>query len=156
MEICFSSSSSCASSSSCQSCFSRNAAIFFFQFGARQLFLVRLGRVGRVQLLQILGQARVGPRDEFRQLLLVVVAVARVDRRQLRAVNGHQFAAEQFQLVAEQMELPVHELEAGAVLAAKVGDGLEVRRQLAQQPEHFQVALTFGLQQARGTHAMQR
>jgi hypothetical protein len=35
------------------------------------------------------------------------------------------------------------------------GDGFEVRRQLAQQPDHLHVALAFGLEQPGRTHAMQ-
>jgi hypothetical protein len=41
---------------------------FLFQLGARELFLVPLGPIAGVELLQILGQARVAPREEFFQL----------------------------------------------------------------------------------------
>ena len=53
------------------------------------------------------------------------------------------------------MELAMHELEAGAVVAAEVRDGLEVRGQLAQEPDEFQVALAFLLQLARGADAVE-
>jgi hypothetical protein len=41
------------------------------------------------------------------------------------------------------------------VVLPEVGDGFEVRRQLAQQPDHFHVAVAFGLQQPRGANPMQ-
>jgi hypothetical protein len=41
------------------------------------------------------------------------------------------------------------------IVAAKVGDSLEVRRQFSQQPHQFQVHFRFPLQQPRRTHSMQ-
>lgn len=40
----------------------------------------------------------------------------------------------------------VRRREGRAILPAKIGDGLEVRRQPLQQPEHFKVAMAFPLQ----------
>jgi hypothetical protein len=44
---------------------------------------------------------------------------------------------------------------AGGCRPRLLGDGLEVGGEFAQQPEHFDVAVTFGLQQPGGTHPMQ-
>jgi hypothetical protein len=71
------------------------------------------------------------------------------------AVNGQQLAPEQFQLPAQHRELPVHRPQRLEVVLPEVGDGFEVRRQLAQQPDHFHVAMAFGLQQPRGANPMQ-
>src|ERR1044071_10100073 len=57
--------------------------------------------------------------------------------------------------MADQMKLAVHRLEAGAMVAAKIGNGLEVGRELAQQPDDFQVALALALQRARRADAME-
>jgi len=85
----------------------------------------------------------------------VEVLVARVDRPKLAAVDGQQFAAEEFQFAAQERELPADRGERLEVVLAEVGDGFEVGRQLAQQPEDFDVTVTFGLEQPGITHAMQ-
>ena len=100
-------------------------------------------------------QTRVGPRDRLLQFLLVVVALTRIDCGELAAIQRDEFAAEKFQLMAEQMKLAMHQLEAGAVIAAEIGDGLEVGRQFAQEPDDFQIALTLALQRAAGAHTVQ-
>src|ERR1035437_2768921 len=108
-ETCFCSSSSSASSSLCQSCLSCNAAIL----AASSLLLMAapLGGVGGVQLLEILRQPGIGPRDEVLEFGGIKILIARVDRRELAAINGQQFPAEQFQLPAQQGELPRHGFE---------------------------------------------
>ena len=76
----------------------------------------------------------------------MVISIPTVHRGQLGAVQRDQFPAKQLQLVAEQMELPMHGLEAGTMFATKIGDGFEIRRQLAKEPDEFQVALALPLQ----------
>jgi len=49
----------------------------------------------------------------------------------------------------------MHGLEAGAVVAAEVGDGLVIGGELAHEPDEFQVAVTFLFQLARGAQAME-
>jgi hypothetical protein len=53
---------------------------------------------------------RIGPGDEVLELVGIEVLVARVDRRELAAINGQQSPAEEFQLPAQQGELPRHGL----------------------------------------------
>src|SRR6185436_7371538 len=53
------------------------------------------------------------------------------------------------------MELAMDELEAGAMVAAKVGDGFVIGRELANEPDEFQVAVTFLFQLPRGAQAME-
>ena len=65
----------------------------------------RFRRVGGVHCLEILGEPGIGPRDEFLEFAGIEVLVARVDRLEFAAVNGQQFAAEEFELAAEEREL---------------------------------------------------
>ena len=46
-------------------------------------------------------------------------------------------------------------LDGGTVVAAKVRDGLEVRREASGEPDHFEVALGLTFQSAAGGHAVE-
>jgi hypothetical protein len=50
---------------------------------------------------------------------------------------------------------PAHRADAGTVVPAEVGDGLEVGRQPAGEPHQLDVALRFALQPAAGRNAVQ-
>ena len=56
--------------------------------------------------------------------------------------------------MTEQMELAMDPLEAGAVVAAEVGDGLVVGGLPAQEPAQLEVALALALEGARGAQAL--
>ncbi len=86
----------------CQSCFSRNAAIFRRQFALAQEGAARFGGIAGIELLQIFRQPRIRPRDEFLQLADVEVLVPRINRRKLAPVNRQQLPAEELQLAAQQ------------------------------------------------------
>ncbi len=76
------------------------------------------------------------------------IAVLVVHRLDPGAVDREQFAAKQIQLTAEQHELAEDRAEGVAVVAAEVGDGLEVGLQVPQQPDHLDVAVGLGFEPA--------
>jgi hypothetical protein len=49
-------------------------------------------------------------------------------------------------LAAQQYEFTEDLTEGIAVVAPKISDGLEVRLQVSQQPDHLNIAVRFGLQ----------
>src|SRR4051812_18266938 len=48
-----------------------------------------------------------------------------------------------------------HGFERAAVVGAEIGDGLEIRLQCPQQPDHLDVAVTLGLKSAARTYSVQ-
>ena len=108
-----------------------------------------------IQFAQILFDAGFDLLEQFAQLFLGVVAAGIVHCLELAAVDGHQFGAEEFQAAAEQVEMFEQGFKGGAVVAAEVGDGFEVRSHAAQQPDQFQIAGGFGFQAAAGADAVQ-
>jgi hypothetical protein len=74
------------------------------------------------------------------------VLVAVVDRLELAAVDRHHGLGEQIQPAAKLDELATYRPDRRAVVAAEVGDGLEVRRQASGQPHQLDIALRFPLQ----------
>ena len=83
------------------------------------------------------------------------VAVLVVDRLDPGAVDRQQLPAEQVELPAQQHEFAEHRLESCAVVAPEIGDGLEVRLQVPQQPDHFEVATGLRLQPPARPHPIQ-
>ena len=49
-------------------------------------------------------------------------------------------------MAAQHHELAKHRLEGGAVVAAEVGNGLEIRLEVPEQPDHLDVAVGLGFQ----------
>ena len=88
-------------------------------------------------------------------LAALIVLVPRVDRPELAPVDGQQLAPEQLQLAAEHRELPRHRPQRLEIVLPEIRDGLEVRCQLAQQPDHFHIPLTLRFQQPAGPNPMQ-
>ena len=127
---------------------SRIAAIFSARFLTREPPVCALGGIALVEPLQIVVELGVGQFDELRQRRAGEVAVLVVDRLDPGAVHRQQFAAEQVQLTAQQHELAEHRAEGVAVVAPEIGDGLEVRLQVPQQPDHLDVAMGLGFQPA--------
>jgi hypothetical protein len=58
-----------------------------------------------------------------------------VDRLDAGSVDGEQLAAVEVEPPAKQHELAKHSPERRAIVAPKVGDGLEVGPEVAQQPD---------------------
>jgi len=84
------------------------------------------------------------------ELALGDVAGAVVGGLELAAVDGDELAAKQVEVAAEQDEGAADLADGFAIVFAKVGDGLEVRGELAQEPNQLQVAAGFPFQQATG------
>lgn len=133
-EICFRSSSNCASSSLCQSCFFCKAAIFW----ASSLWLKAAGSGSAASPASRYSKSPAN-RASARSISSLSLSALKFRARLLTApelapVNGQQFAPEKLQLAAQQSELPRHGLERLAIAFVEIGDGLEVGRQPAQQP----------------------
>ena len=101
-----------------------------------------------VKALKVIVERGVSRLDELGQRRAGEVAVLVVHCLDPRAVYREQLAAEQVQIAAQQHEPAEHLAEGMAVVAAEVSDGLEVRLQVTQQPDHLDVAVRFGLQSA--------
>jgi hypothetical protein len=91
----------------------------------------------------------------FLEFARIEILIAAVDRAKLAAVDGQQLPAEQVQFAAQQRELPAHGLERLQIVLAEIGDGFEVRRQFAQEPDQFHVPMALGFEQATGAEPMQ-
>src|SRR5882672_10264141 len=89
------------------------------------------------------------------QLPVGEVLVAVVDRLELAAVNSNDGLRKHIQVPAQDDKLPAHATDGGAVVFTEVGDGLEVRRQTASQPDQLKVALGLSLQATAGLQSIQ-
>jgi hypothetical protein len=104
-----------------------------------------LGGIALVETLKVIIELGVSEFDELGERRASKVTILVVDGVDPSAVYGEQFATEQIQLTAQQNELPEDRAEGIVIDAAEVGDGLEVGFQVAQQPDHLDVAVAFGL-----------
>ena len=111
--------------------------------------------VGFGEVSQVAGQPLVGVAQHGLELLAREVALVAVDGLEPSAVDGQQLTTEEIQLTAEHHEVAKGRFEGGRVLAPKVGDGLEVGAQPAQQPDHLQVAAALRFQPSAGAHAVE-
>lgn len=114
-----------------------------------------LTAVGIVELRQVFFEPFVSGLDVLVELGLGEVARPAVHRLQPRAVHRQQLAPEQVELATQHHERAEHRLERGAVVAAEVGDGLEVGPQPAQQPDHLQIARRLGFQATALPHPVE-
>src|SRR4051812_30128318 len=105
-----------------------------------QICGVELREIARHALLQLLATAL--------DLALREVLVTRVDRLELRAVDGDARLRQQAHLPAKLDELRTHLLDPNAVVSAEIGDRLIVGREPPEQPNHFQIATCFPFQAA--------
>src|SRR6516162_1456211 len=85
----------------------------------------------------------------------VKIAVLVVDRLDPRAIHRQQLPAKQVQLATEQHKFTEYSAESVAVIAPEVSDGLEVRLQVPQQPDHLDIAVGLGLQPTARPHPVQ-
>src|SRR4029077_5420580 len=104
-----------------------------------------LSSVGRVERVEV-------ALDALFDLLLALlhlagreVAIARVDRLELAAVDGDHGLGEQLELAAQLDEAAAHVADADAVVMPEVGNGLEVGRQATSQPHQLDIALGLAL-----------
>jgi hypothetical protein len=71
------------------------------------------------------------------------------------AVDGDDRLREQIELAAQHDELPAHVADGTAVVAAEIGNGLEVRREPTGEPHQLDVALALAFQAAAGLNAIE-
>src|ERR1700730_11919136 len=62
------------------------------------------------------------------------------------SIHGDKFASEQIETPAQDNERAENRAKSGAIVAAEIGDRLEIRLQAAQQPDQLDVAIGFGFQ----------
>jgi len=93
--------------------------------------------------------------DALLQFVRREVLVPVIHGLELAAIDGHHGMAEQVQLAAQGDELLAGVANAGAVVAAEIGNGLEVGRQVPSEPHDFNVALGLPLQPAARLHPIQ-
>src|SRR5262249_53556788 len=108
-----------------------------------------------LQLREIARDALVDALKAPLHLGLGEVLVPRVDRLELRSVNGHACHAQQIELAAQHDELPARLTNGRAVILAEVGDGLKIRCEPPGQPDHLDVALALSLQPPARRHAVE-
>ena len=108
-----------------------------------------------VEALKVILELGVSGFDQLGQGRPGEIAVLVVDRFDPRAVHRQQLPAKQVQLTTEQHKLTKDWAERVAVVAPEVRDGLEVRLQVPQQPDHLDIAVGFGLQPAARPHPVE-
>jgi len=98
-----------------------------------------------VELLEIALDGALDGCNPFRQSVFGEILLAMVHGLELAAVNRDGVAVEQMQVPAERDEARADLADSWAIVAATIGDRLEVGRQLADEPHHLDIA--------SGTHA---
>ena len=133
-------------------------------FEARDFFLqaARLGlghiAVLAVRALQGVEIARNGSlhlRYAFLNFGSREILVPVVDCFELAAIDGDNGLSEQVQLAAYGDELRADRADCRAIVAAEIGDGLEIGHQAACQPHQFDVALGFSFKPAARRNTVQ-
>lgn len=115
----------------------------------------RLTAVSLVQLCQITAYLRfqLGLLAlEFRPAQMLAL---RRYHLKLAAIDGHELPADQSHLAKELDEGAAGRLKSSTVVLAKIGNGLEIRSQSAQQPHHLDIALALGFQAPGGADALE-
>jgi hypothetical protein len=125
---------------------SRMAATFSARFLTREPGCLGLVGVALVETLKVILELGVSEFDELRQRGVGEITILVVDRLDPGAVNRDQFPAKKIELAAEQHELTEDRAEGLVVDAAEISDRFEVRLQVAQQPNDFDVAMGLGFQ----------
>jgi hypothetical protein len=97
--------------------------------------------VGAIQRCEIARDAGFHLLDALGDLGHREILVAGVDRLELAAVDRHNRTREQIELAAQHHELCAGRADRRPVVAAEVGDRLEVRHQSAGQPHQLDIAL---------------
>src|SRR3954471_11699381 len=95
--------------------------------------------IALVQAAEIVGQARIRLGHKPGQGGTGEVAVLVVDRLDPGAVHRDQLAPKQVEFAAQQHERAEDLPEGMTVVAAEVGNGFEVRLEVAKQPDHLNV-----------------
>ena len=112
-------------------------------------------RIGLVHLFEVAFQPVVDALQVPLQCGSREVAVTVVHRLDARAIHSDQLAPVQGKFSAQPHERPKDLPEGAPVVAAEVGDRLEVGAKLAQQPDHLQVAVRLDLQAPAGPNTVE-
>ena len=91
----------------------------------------------------------------FSQRSLGEVAILVVDGFDACSIHGDELASEQIETLAQDNECTENQAKSGAIVAAEIGDCLEIRLQAAQQPDQLDVAIAFGFQPPARPDAVQ-
>ena len=83
------------------------------------------------------------------------IAITAIHRLDARAIHGNQFPPVQVKFPAQPHKLPKDFPERIPIVTTEVRNRLEVRPQLAQQPDHFKVAMRLRLQTTARPDAIQ-
>jgi hypothetical protein len=111
--------------------------------------------VAAIKLFEIGFDALVDLREELRELVLGEVALCRVDRSELAAIDGDRFRTKEVQLLAQRGKGAADLSNGREVILAEVGYGLMIRPELLQQPHHFDIAVRLLLQATTRTQAVE-
>ena len=123
--------------------------------GGRHIRSRRSLAIGGLELAQVARDALVDPLQATLHLGLGEVLVTRVHSLELRTMDGDARFAQQIELPADRHEFPTHLADRLSEVLAKIGDGLEVRRQLPRQPDQLEIALTLALEPTAGRDAVE-
>ncbi len=104
--------------------------------------------IGALKLMHIARDALLDLRHPPRHLALGEVAVAIVDRLELRAVDGNRGDRQQSKPAAQFDETSAYLADRGAAVLAEVGDRLVIRCEAPCQPHHFDVTVGLTFQPA--------
>lgn len=127
----------------------------FLEFlGCRPKF-IRLLCIVLVQLIQVGVDFLLDILHRLLQPAVGEVAIAAADRFELRAVDGHQVAAEKVELAVEECELPAHLADGFPIMSSKVGEGLQVGRQAFDEVHDLDVAMRLFFQVPTGSDAIE-
>ncbi len=102
--------------------------------------------ISSIERLEITRQAFVACFHLPLQFGLRDVPVPAVHGLDSGAVHRDQLTPEQVQFPTKPNKFPEHLTECRPVVATEIGDRLEIRRQPAQQPDHFQIAMALRLE----------
>ena len=111
--------------------------------------------IGSLQLRHVALNALLDPLKTPFHLGLGEVLIARIDRLEFGTINGDARHAQQIKLAAQRHEGTADLTNGLAVVLAEIRNGLEVRRQLAGQPDQLDITLAFTLKPSARRNAIE-
>jgi hypothetical protein len=100
--------------------------------------------IALIKPFHVAGEPLVRVLDGFGERCPGEVSGLVVDRLDARAVHRQELAPEQVELTTQHHELAEYRFEGGTVVTTEVGDGLEVRLEVPQQPDDLDIAVCLG------------
>ncbi len=111
--------------------------------------------IGTVELDEIPFDDRIDLAKAPLELLAREALRLRVDSFELAAVDRDDAGVQEIQPAAKGDELLAYLADGRTVVAPEVGDGLEVGRQAAREPDQLQIPPALALEAARGLHLVE-